>query len=226
MAEQWYFAWDDKRFGPFSAAQLKDLAALGRLQPTDTVWKEGIEKGVLADQVKNLFPTPQGEVLPGNANASVASETSPPLQRSKSFFPSAPNQAAKLDPWLAPANDPVAPDGPLQDIIPDGLMLKGIPEGNGSASSVPPALANSPGSGENGERNRATSPMRKGFATAVRGAVIISQNGETVRFKKKCAKCGYQSASNATVPVGNEDIRRSFFCPKCQRIREIVIQGS
>jgi hypothetical protein len=59
MAEQWYFGWDNKRFGPFSAAQLKELAALGKLRPKDTVWKEGIEKGMLADKVKNLFPAPE-----------------------------------------------------------------------------------------------------------------------------------------------------------------------
>ena len=35
MADQWYFAWDKQKFGPFSAVQLKELAGLGRLQPKD-----------------------------------------------------------------------------------------------------------------------------------------------------------------------------------------------
>jgi GYF domain 2 len=88
MTEQWYFGCDNKRFGPFSAAQLKELAALGKLRPKDTVWKKGIEKGMLADKVKNLFPAPEATAT----------------------------------------NDHAAPDGKSSDIIPDGLMLKVIPE--------------------------------------------------------------------------------------------------
>ena len=53
---QWNFAWDKNRLGPFSAAQLRELAEQGKLQPQDTVWKEGVEKGVAAEKVKSLFP--------------------------------------------------------------------------------------------------------------------------------------------------------------------------
>jgi hypothetical protein len=31
MADQWHFPWDKKKEGPFSAAQLRELRALGRL---------------------------------------------------------------------------------------------------------------------------------------------------------------------------------------------------
>jgi len=60
MADQWYYASDREKLGPFSSAQLKELAAIGRLAPTHTVWKEGVEKGAIAAKVKNLFPVPQG----------------------------------------------------------------------------------------------------------------------------------------------------------------------
>jgi GYF domain 2 len=129
MAEQWYFGWDDKRFGPFSAAQLKELAALGKLQPRDTVWKEGIEKGMLADKVKNLFPAPEAMALFADARVPVADE-----RLSQSAWNSGP---------LPPStNDHAAPDGQSSEIIPDGLMLKVIPED--AAFPVLPAAIDSP----------------------------------------------------------------------------------
>jgi hypothetical protein len=58
MADAWYYARDDNRIGPFSGRQLRDLATLGEILSTDTVWKLGVEKGVLAGKVKNLFSLP------------------------------------------------------------------------------------------------------------------------------------------------------------------------
>ena len=46
MAEKWYFAREGMRFGPFSALQLQEQAAGEQLRPQDTVWKEGMKKGV------------------------------------------------------------------------------------------------------------------------------------------------------------------------------------
>jgi hypothetical protein len=46
MADNWYYATDERKLGPFSSAQLKELAAAGQLLPSHTVWKEGVEKGV------------------------------------------------------------------------------------------------------------------------------------------------------------------------------------
>ena len=64
MACNWYFARGDKSFGPFSAGQLKELAAGGQILPLDTVWKEGGAKRVLASKVEHLFaaapPRPPG----------------------------------------------------------------------------------------------------------------------------------------------------------------------
>jgi hypothetical protein len=59
MADNWYYATDGKKLGPFSSAQLKALAAAGQLLTSHTVWKEGVEKGVQAARVKNLFPEPK-----------------------------------------------------------------------------------------------------------------------------------------------------------------------
>jgi hypothetical protein len=62
MADLWYYGEDECKLGPFSARELKDLAHCGLIHAVDTIWKEGIEKGVLARKVKNLFP-------PGHAEA-------------------------------------------------------------------------------------------------------------------------------------------------------------
>jgi len=64
MADKWYYANEQEKLGPFSSAQLKELATIGQLVPTQIVWKEGIEKGALAAKVKNLFPAAQGESPP------------------------------------------------------------------------------------------------------------------------------------------------------------------
>jgi hypothetical protein len=55
MSTLWYYAHDEKKLGPFSPGQLKEMAAAGTILPMDTVWMEGVEKGVLASRVKHLF---------------------------------------------------------------------------------------------------------------------------------------------------------------------------
>jgi len=66
MNDRWYYAHDGNKIGPFSGRQLLDLAVVGEILRTDTVWKEGIEKGVLATRVQYLFParTPSAVCLP------------------------------------------------------------------------------------------------------------------------------------------------------------------
>lgn len=61
MAGGWYFAHDNDKLGPFSGEQLKEFAASGVILPTDTVWKGGVEQGVQASRIKNLFASPAAE---------------------------------------------------------------------------------------------------------------------------------------------------------------------
>jgi len=42
---------------------MKDLATLGSILRSDTVWKDGVEKGVLASKVKYLFTIPSASVI-------------------------------------------------------------------------------------------------------------------------------------------------------------------
>lgn len=79
MVGQYFVGRGSKRAGPFSAAQLRVLAADGRLQLTDTVWTEGMEAPVLARRVNNLFPAPRAPAP--SAGIVAPAETGPPRPR-------------------------------------------------------------------------------------------------------------------------------------------------
>ena len=69
MATEWYYSQGKARLGPVSSLELRELAALGQLQPTDLVWKDGFAEWVAASKVKDLtFATPKA----------VASSQTPP----------------------------------------------------------------------------------------------------------------------------------------------------
>jgi protein phosphatase len=48
MTDRWYYTHAGKRFGPVTAAQLRELAAAGRLEPSDLIWPEGKDQGQAA----------------------------------------------------------------------------------------------------------------------------------------------------------------------------------
>ena len=56
MSSRWYYTHDHGKRGPFSDQQLRDLADSGQIVASDTVWKDGVDQGVPARKVKNLFP--------------------------------------------------------------------------------------------------------------------------------------------------------------------------
>ena len=72
MTVAWYFERDGHRCGPFSGAQMQELAASGRLQVNDLVRRGADGKSVPAEQVKGLFsngaaknrPAPPPPALP------------------------------------------------------------------------------------------------------------------------------------------------------------------
>jgi GYF domain 2 len=80
MADRWYYAHGARRLGPFTARELSDQAAAGKLLPADTVWKDAMEKGVLAERVKNLFPqAPAGAGPTGLAGIAPTPAATPQL---------------------------------------------------------------------------------------------------------------------------------------------------
>src|SRR5581483_1464539 len=117
MADQWYFAWDNHKFGPFSATQLRELAEQGRIQPTDTVWNGESGSGVPAAKVRNLFASLPAPDLTAADSAGLPQPTvieSPAPPR------------------------PADPSADAPDALPDGLELKAIPEDNAGGVTAAP----------------------------------------------------------------------------------------
>lgn len=153
--EGWYYTHDGHRHGPFSGRELRALAASGAILRTDTIGREGVETGVLAETIQHLFPATV--VVP------VAAE--PP----------------------AVVADPVRTEVPQ----PQPVVFT----------------------------------RRKLTAVAGQGAVIMSQDGERVKFKKKCLKCRHEDSTWTTLPISVGVMRAGFFCPKCRQRREVELHG-
>lgn len=59
MIDRWYYTHGGKTLGPVTAAQLRQLAAAGQLEPTDLIWPEGRQQGEgVPAQAAVDFPTP------------------------------------------------------------------------------------------------------------------------------------------------------------------------
>ena len=63
MNADWFYSVGDTRQGPVTEDDLKRLAAEGRLQPSDLVWKDGMADWVEARTVPVLFPPPRVEPM-------------------------------------------------------------------------------------------------------------------------------------------------------------------
>ncbi len=96
---KWYIKRKDKQAGPFETAQLKQLAADGKIKPNDQIRRDDQDTWHKADAVKGL--------LVKSGNASSTTETPPPLPEIASQVPSPlPDRtptAAKY-PWYHPVS--------------------------------------------------------------------------------------------------------------------------
>ncbi len=84
MAAGWFVTRGQKKSGPFSSEQLKQLASQGKLQPTDMVWREGMSSWKPAGEIKGLYPTAApvsspmpSAVAPAPPNTSSVEQGSP-----------------------------------------------------------------------------------------------------------------------------------------------------
>jgi len=207
MASQWYYGAGDNRQGPFTDQQLRDLAVDGRIQPTDTIWKEGVEQGIPAHRVKNLLP-------PG------ATPMAPPPEA-----PFAPPPSLDASPEAARAPLPsTAEYTPLAEEPEE--QAEAEPGAEAEAAAEEPAEAKAPEQPAEATKPRPPSgPSRKPKAVAIRGAIIVSQDGETVIFNKKCIKCGQAETGRSRLPIRMGMTRASYFCRKCKKVRPVEIQG-
>lgn len=195
MIDRLYVARGDRTSGPFSAAQLRGLAAAGRIRATDTVWREGaIDKSVAAVKVKNLFPSPPTPA-PAFAPQILLDSPPPPVDPVEMEAEPAPVQTVSVPPASAV------------------LLDAGDPTSKGGASPQvktprPPPEA-----------------VRKRRAIALKGAIILSQDGMTVHYRKKCTQCGFEDRCRSSLPIGNGMTRVHFYCPECRKGRDVQIQG-
>src|SRR5260370_27621389 len=197
MADNWYYANDQERLGPFSSAQLQELATIGQLVPTQIVWKEGIDKGVLAAKVRNLFPASQRE-SPPPAAAAVPSSCLPAQAEGP-----VPAMAYESPPPRSPAT--VENQGPSLQADPDEdqkLQRKNAPKQN-----LPSA-------------------KRLFRVVGSSGSVILGQDGTCVRYKKKCPYCGHDDSSMKTIAIRSGVNRDRFFCQKCRKLQQVEIHGA
>ena len=74
--------------------------------------------------------------------------------------------------------------------------------------------------------SRPPEPVRKRRALAVKGATLLSQDGVTVYFRKKCSQCGFEDSCRSSMRIGQGIARNHFFCPKCRKKREVQLRGS
>jgi hypothetical protein len=109
MAEKWYYVQEGEKFGPFSATQLKELAAREQLRPQDTVWREGMKQRVLAVKVRHLSPPIQAKALPAPPDGRTKPVPSPPPAPSRQLTPQPSGVAAGSVPPSNPLGDISSP---------------------------------------------------------------------------------------------------------------------
>ncbi len=206
MSDQWHYSHGQHEFGPFSATRMKTLAATGEVLVTDAVWKEGSETRVLAAKVKGLFqrPTPRTQVqfIPVETSKEPVAATAPVRAN------------------LAQAGA-VAPLKSLQSAPGAGSATKSEA---GSANSAN-AKSQSHATTGHDQRRIPPEPEHKLRVVALRGAVIVGQDGRIAHYKKKCINCGHEDPNRATMQIRRGINRVSFFCPECKKTRTAEIQG-
>jgi len=199
MADRWFYAHEKNKLGPFSGLQLKALATSGEILPTDTVWKDDIERGVPASRVRYLFLT-----VPA---VPAASDRVPPAEPTAVIVEV---QAAAVPEGPRATETPGA-DNSDPTAIPETIDL--VPEAEAEAPTPEPPPPVKP------------KHVKKGRAVAGKGVVIVGQDGVYVKFKKKCTVCSHEDSSRSMLKIVNGVTRLNFYCPKCRKSHEAVMNG-
>ncbi|HEY7159211.1 MAG TPA: GYF domain-containing protein [Gemmataceae bacterium] len=215
MSDVLHVVRDGKWLGPFSTAQLRALAAAGRLRPTDSVWKAGMAQAVLVTKVKNLFPTSPPRPHPPDA---VSAEVPPaPISPTPTVSPSSPGLSGVLAAGPPPTPPEEVPGTPKEH-SPAAVAVPTVPPARPGTSTQPSEHKAGPNAG-----TPSRPKMRR--AIAGNGAVLISQDGYNVHYRKKCSQCGFEDTCRSTMLISIGTTRSHFFCPKCRKNREVQIQG-
>ncbi|MEQ8785019.1 MAG: GYF domain-containing protein [Pirellulaceae bacterium] len=77
----WYYAQNDQEKGPVTTAELRSLAAKGKIKPVDLVWKDGMGDWTAAAQIKGLIPETPVAPPAASSNSDSGQRTPPPADR-------------------------------------------------------------------------------------------------------------------------------------------------
>jgi hypothetical protein len=235
MAVKWFYGASDARLGPYSAQELKELKARGRLQSTDMVWKEGVLNGLPAGKIRGLFgnnePTDlitgvvEVPVITALLEAPVILSITAPVPRTLERAPEV--NPEPLEFRLVPIDDDTALRAPA---IPPEVNIPRTPIDAQEQSPLEKISMPSPEPKDEQtvvpERPKAKpAPVRQKRAVVESGAIIISQDGERVRFRKKCVRCAYEDTNNSVMRLLPGMNRQLFFCPKCRKQVGVAIRA-
>ena len=177
MADQWFYSHEGVRLGPYSARQLKELAASGGLLPTDTVWRQGTPQGVPAHRVKNLFVIARVDT-PGSEGGDL-SRLPATVPVSTAIPPAIASHARPRPPDARADRAEVPTEGPSGELAEDAMA---------PTTLAADAAGQTPGQRPAQSRQGQPQPRKKARALAVKGAIIVSQDGTSVYFRKKCTE--------------------------------------
>src|SRR5262245_61738889 len=140
MSERWYYSQSDQAHGPFSADEIKALAAEGKIAPADLVWPEGakVSDRVPADAVFDFgagAPTRSASENSATRTRS-ASEAPQAVTSSREPTASAAPEGVETDVKDAPKDAPGDLPNWLQDVsaqersgpLPEPELLRDLPE--------------------------------------------------------------------------------------------------
>lgn len=130
----WYYAQNDQEKGPVTTAELRSLAASGKLKPVDLVWKDGMGDWTAASQIKGLLPE-SPVAPPAKANDSTPRSNTPAARDSASRRRTPPAASPRDARWI---------DGPpAEDSTPGGVarVPTGPPAGASAAARNLPSAA-------------------------------------------------------------------------------------
>jgi hypothetical protein len=218
MASQYFYSRGAKEFGPFSATRLRELASLGEILPTDSVWQEGTAQRVPAAKVKNLFVGPATAPAPQDTAAPVAQEAAIPEPAPPPPAPAEP-QAASTE----AAQEEAPADGAPSDSSPHSHPASTDP---GPATEAAEQDAPEQPAPEQKPRVADQTKPKKKRVINVKGAILFGQDGVNFQYRKKCEVCGHLNSSRSTMKIPKGWLRQTFFCPKCRKIRPVEIFGN
>jgi hypothetical protein len=117
---------------------------------------------------------------------------------------------------LAAAGTVLPTDTVWQDDVEMGMPAGDVPE------FFPPAVI---GTAAPADTMVGTLAKKRARAVAGKGAVIITQDGTTVKYRMKCSTCGQEDASWKSIAIPRGTIRNGFYCAKCRKRRDAELTG-